>query len=66
MDLPTPLFVASRHGHTEIVKMLLDKGADVNVKVKEIDKYYTPLSIAKMQGHTKIVQLLKAAGAKEE
>jgi ankyrin repeat protein len=53
---------AAFEGRTEIVKMLLDKGADVNAK----DKYgQTALKVAASQDHTLVVDLLKQAGAKE-
>jgi len=46
---------ATESGASEIVKMLIDKGVDVNVN----DTYgNTPLSIAKGKGHKDIVQLL--------
>ena len=59
----TPLFFAVGNGHTEIVKLLIAKGADVN---KADNKYgITPLYRASSKGHTEIVELLKLAGAKE-
>ena len=53
---------ASHEGHIDIVKLLLDKGADVNAKSKDGD---TALKAASVKGHTEIVELLKAHGAKE-
>ena len=51
----TALMMASANGHTEIVKLLLDKGADVNVK----NTYgITALFTASVHGHTEIVKLL--------
>ncbi len=61
----TPLFIASVKSHTEVVKALLEAGADVNAKANAGDKNYTPLSIAKQMGHARIIQLLKEYGAKE-
>ncbi|HLA50394.1 MAG TPA: ankyrin repeat domain-containing protein, partial [Thermodesulfovibrionia bacterium] len=61
----TPLIMASKYGHTDIVKILLDKGADVNAKMLFLGKSETPLSNAEKEGHTEIVKLLKDAGAKE-
>ena len=60
---------ASEYGHTEIVAMLLDAGADVNAKHKWGS---TALQLASDNGHTEIVKLLKKAmgikamGIKEE
>ncbi|RYP54117.1 hypothetical protein DL770_010970 [Monosporascus sp. CRB-9-2] len=52
---------ASNNGHLEVVKLLLDKGPEVDVK----DKYggQTPLSWAARNGHKEIVQLLLDKGA---
>ena len=56
---------AARNGQTEILKLLLSNGADVNAKNR---KYYsssyedgkiTPLDLANSGGHTEIIELLK-------
>jgi len=55
----TALIIASREGHEAIVQILLDKGAEVNVRE---NGGRTALKFAKTQ---KIKTLLKAAGASE-
>jgi len=63
----TALFFACDHGHVDVVKVLLDRGADLTVK----DSFYgfTPLMLAlqpaqkKKPGHTEIAKLLIAKGA---
>lgn len=63
----TALFYACDHGHVEVVKVLLDKGADLTVK----DSFYgfTPLMLAigpaqkRRPEHTEIAKLLIAKGA---
>jgi hypothetical protein len=63
----TALFYACDHGHVEVVKVLLDRGADLAVK----DTFYgfTPLALAvgpaqkRKPEHTEIVKLLIAKGA---
>jgi hypothetical protein len=63
----TALFYACDHGHVEVVKVLLDRGADLGVK----DTFYgfTPLMLAmgpaqkKKPEHTEIAKLLIAKGA---
>ena len=52
----TALMMASANGHTEVVKLLLDNGADVNVK--NTDDGVTALFMASANGHTEIVKLL--------
>jgi ankyrin repeat protein len=57
----TPLLIASRNGHTEVVKLLLTAKADVNAAHKT--QGITSLLIASQKGHTGIVKLLLTAGA---
>jgi len=63
----TALFYACDHGHVEVVKVLLDKGADMTLK----DTFYsfTPLALAtgpaqkKKPEHSEIAKLLIQKGA---
>jgi ankyrin repeat protein len=63
----TALFYACDHGHVEVVKVLLDKGADLTIK----DSFYgfTPLMLSvspaqkRRAEHTEIAMLLIAKGA---
>jgi hypothetical protein len=58
----TPLFFACDRGYTEIVKLLIDRGADVNVE----DTFYhaSALSWAAQKDRLEIVKLLLDHGAK--
>jgi hypothetical protein len=58
----TPLFFACDRGYTDIVKLLVDRGADVNVE----DTFYhaNPISWAARKNHNDIVLLLLDHGAK--
>ena len=51
----TPLGHASFQGHAEIVKLLLEAGANV---LDVDDTYFTPLHLALSKNHEEIVQLL--------
>ena len=64
---PTPLFIAAQKGYSNIVELLLSKGADITESVEinwgkytgaEYDYYVTPLFIAAMNGHEKIVKAI--------
>ncbi len=57
----TPLMQAAQNGHSEIVSLLLDAGADINISECEGQN---SLLIASGQGHEEIVQLLLQKGAK--
>ena len=58
----TALFYACDRGHKELVKFLLDQGADPNAK----DTFYnaTPLTWAQSKSHNEIMGMLFTAGAK--
>ncbi|HKW98437.1 MAG TPA: ankyrin repeat domain-containing protein [Bryobacteraceae bacterium] len=58
----TGLFFAADRGNLEILKLLLDHGADVNVK----DTFYgaTALTWASMKEHVDVIRLLLDKGAK--
>ena len=64
----SPLWIASHAGHTEVVKLLVDSGARVDL-VKTHDERLllecvnTPLYIASEMGHTEVVKLLVNGGA---
>ncbi|KDN62992.1 hypothetical protein CSUB01_10458 [Colletotrichum sublineola] len=56
----TPLLWAVRNGRLEVVRMLLDRGADVNSRT---DSRQTPLFRAARNGHLEVVQMLLDRGA---
>lgn len=56
----TPLHKASSGGHVKLVKLLVDKGASVNVRDRQI---WTPLHRACEQGHLEVIQMLLQHGA---
>ena len=58
----TALMSAALNGHAGVVKVLLDKGADVNVK--DISGR-TALKYAESKDHQDVIELLKKAGARE-
>lgn len=58
----TALFAASRNGHEEAVKLLLEHGADVNTWAGRRGKH-TALYIASQNGHEQVVSLLLENGA---
>lgn len=56
----TPLVRAAAHGHIQIVRMLLDAGANIHGSE---GSYYSPLQEAANGGYSEIVKMLIKAGA---
>lgn len=56
----TPLIVAARAGHDDVVQALLVARADPNAKN---DEGQTALSLAAAGGHDEVIRLLKQTGA---
>ena len=57
----TPLILASKFGHKDVVSVLLDYGADV--EAKDIYRNLTAAWWASHNGHDDIVSLLRKHGA---
>ena len=51
----TPLYITAGKGHLEVVKLLIEQQAEVNVKTTE---GWTPLYVAALCGHLEGVKLL--------
>lgn len=58
----TPLLIAVSEGHLDVVKVLIEKGANINAQMANNT---TALSLAVMLAHADIEQLLLSSGAKE-
>lgn len=59
----TALTVASGNGYKDVVKLLINRGANVNIKGGRSN--VTPIKVARERGHEDIVTLLKNYGATE-
>ncbi len=56
----TPLGLAARWGHAEMVEYLISQGADIN---KAGASWATPLAWAQQKGHSQVEKILSNAGA---
>lgn len=54
--------LASQNGYVEVVKLLLETGAEVDQK--RTTDGITALWVASQNGHTRVVELLEQAGAR--
>ena len=63
MDDSTPLNLASGAGHLGAVKVLLDKGVDINA---EDMMDWTPFNYASEYHNHNVIQLLVSIGAKRD
>ena len=62
----SPLVVAARFGRADVVRTLLEAGADPNYRLPSFQTshtYATPLFTAAGNGHTEVVRILLSAGA---
>lgn len=57
----TPLHAASMHGFTEVVELLIEKGANVNIQTAP--QKYAPIHSAAFGGHLETIKLLVKNGA---
>ena len=62
-DVGTPLCVAADRGDTDLVQILIEKGAEINARNGYI---YSPLYIAAMEGHLDVVKVLLDGGARPD
>lgn len=58
-----PLYHASRLGHVETVKALLDSTVELDVSRTDDPYHWTPLTVACVNGHHEVARLLLLAGA---
>ena len=62
-DGTTALYQASLHGRADVVRLLLEAGADKELGRKDAESARTPLRVACERGHTEVLRLLLQARA---
>jgi ankyrin repeat protein len=65
-----PLIHASETGQADVVRVLLERGANVNARVwadqgPHDGEWRTPLVMARRNGHHEVVRILRPAGARD-
>ncbi|KAJ6160635.1 hypothetical protein N7470_004031 [Penicillium chermesinum] len=59
-DGMTPLYLAALKGKTKLLRLLIEKGGNINTQKKH---GWTPINAASLRGHLEAVRLLLACGA---
>ena len=54
----TPLLVASRNGHADVARLLLEHGADADARYGDNDSNPTPLLLATENGYVEVARIL--------
>ena len=67
----TPLYSAAESGYTDIVRSLLEGGADPNMGLRSTDEHggvdvRTPMNVAAERGYTEVVISLLEGGARQD
>lgn len=64
LDGGSPLLVAAMRGHARVVRVLLNAGADINVR--DPRAHWTPLQWATHHNHIAVADMLRRAGAADD
>lgn len=62
----TPLHLAACYGHTDVARLLLERGAEADAPSDDQHRAYTPLHGAAVKGHAEVAKLLLERGAKPD
>lgn len=57
----TPIHLAAKNGHVDLIKALKDAGADVSAQTED---GWTPMHLAAENGHVDVIKALTDAAAK--